>query len=111
MEEREETAKEKATTLSREFKGVFGGIIVSYHPDITGEVKGKSSNESFGAKLAYRELVVGKKINEQFATISSVDADSVFDKQYFAYLTYAFLTDKKPYNKFWQSANVSYNNF
>lgn len=111
MEEREADAKEKATTLIEEFKSVFGGIFASYHPDIPGEVKGKSSNESFGAKLAYEKLVEGKKIDVNFATISSVDADSIFDKQYFAYLSYKFLTDEKPFNKFWQSANVNYNNF
>src|SRR6185437_6711213 len=46
-----------------------------------------------------------------YATISSVDADSIFDPQYFSYLTYAFLTDTSKYTKFWQSANVTYNNF
>lgn len=111
MEEREILGKEKAATLIKEFKPIFGDVIATFHPDISGEVKGKSSNESYGAKIAYKKLVDGKKIDLDYATISSVDADSIFDKQYFAYLSYAFLTDKKPYNKFWQSANVSYNNF
>ncbi|MGH7245579.1 MAG: glycosyltransferase family 2 protein, partial [Candidatus Levyibacteriota bacterium] len=70
-----------------------------------------SSNESYGARMAYKRLIIKKIIDINFATISSADADSIFDKQYFAYLANAFLTDEKPYNKFWQSANVSYNNF
>ncbi len=110
MEKREKEAKEKAETLISEFSKNFGGVLASYHPDIAGEVKGKSSNESFGAKLAYKELVKGGKIDINFSTISSVDADSVFDKQYLAYLTYSFLTDEKRHNKFWQSANVNYSN-
>lgn len=111
MEEREEHGKEKAHILINEFKDIFGGIFASYHPDVLGEVKGKSSNQAFGARAAYEKLVKKRIININFATISSVDADSVFDKQYFAYLTHAFLQDPKRYNKFWQSANVNYNNF
>lgn len=111
MEEREEDGKEKANKLIHEFKGIFGGVLASYHPDVLGEVKGKSSNEAFGGKLAYEKLIETRKIDINYATISSVDADSLFDPQYFAYLSYKFLTDSKPYNKFWQSANVTYSNF
>lgn len=111
METRDEDGQEKADILIKEFKDTFGSIFATFHPDIMGEVKGKSSNESFGAKVAYEKLVVSKKINDNFATISSVDADSIFDKQYFAYLSHSFLTNPKPHNYFWQSANVNYNNF
>src|SRR3989338_4285748 len=94
-----------------EYKHLFGGIISTYHPDFSGEVKGKSSNQAYAAKVAYKTWVETGIIYEDFATISSVDADSIFDPQYFAYLTQKFLTSKKPYNMFWQSANVAYNNF
>jgi len=111
MEERETDAKEKAHALIHEFKKFFGDIFATFHPDIPGEVKGKSSNESYGAKIAYERLVKTKKIDIAYATISSVDADSIFDKQYFSYVTHSFLKDPKRYHKFWQSANVNYNNF
>ncbi len=111
MEEREQDAKEKANTLVKEFGNTFGAVLATFHPDIAGEVKGKSSNESFGAKVAYEKLVKTKKIDLDYATISSVDADSIFDPQYFSYLSVAFLTDPNRYQKFWQSANVTYNNF
>ncbi len=111
MEEREKTAKEKADILIKEFKPTFGDIFASFHPDVFGEVKGKSSNEAFGGKLAYKKLVTGGKIDLDFTTISSVDADSIFDKQYYSYLSAQFLKDEKRHNKFWQSANVNYNNF
>lgn len=111
MEEREREAKEKAETLKNEFKNVFGQIFITYHPDIEGEVKGKSSNQSYAARIVDAKLRTTKKINQEYVTISSVDADSVFDPQYFSYLTYSFLTDEKRYNKFWQSANVNYSNF
>lgn len=111
MEERETHGAQKAQTLISEFGQKFGAIFSTYHPDLPGEVKGKSSNQAFAARKAWEKLVETNKIDSDFATVSSVDADSIFDKQYFAYLTYKFLSDSKPYNKFWQSANVNYNNF
>ncbi len=111
MEAREEGAREKAEKLIQEFRSRLGGIFATYHPDVIGEVKGKSSNEAFAARMAYHKLVGGKMIDPNYATISSVDADSIFDRQYFAYLTYAFLGSSKRYHTFWQSANVCYNNF
>ncbi len=111
MEKREEKARQKAQILTREFKDVFGSIFATYHPDIKGEVKGKSSNEAYAGKTTYKKLTKKGVIDINYATISSVDADSIFDRQYFSYLTHSFLTDPKRYNKFWQSANVNYNNF
>jgi len=111
MEKREEDGMKKANSLIKEFKSSFGDIFATYHPDIDGEVKGKSSNESYASRKAYRKLIKTGIIDINFATVSSVDADSVFDKQYFSYLSYEFLTDDRRYNKFWQSANVNHNNF
>lgn len=111
MEKREENARQKAETLIEEFKNVFGHILATYHPDIPGEVKGKSSNQAYAAKIVEKKLIAKKAFDMKFATVSSVDADSLFDKQYFSYLAYSFLSDSKRYNKFWQSANVNYSNF
>jgi hypothetical protein len=110
MEEREEDAKAKANHLIREYKDIFGSIFASYHPDVPGEVKGKSSNEAFGGRVAYKKLFEDGQYDLDYATVTSVDADAIFDRQYFAYLSYKFLSDSKRYNKFWQSAVVFYNN-
>ena len=107
MEEREESAKEKADILIKEFQHKFGNIIASFHPDLPGEVKGKSSNEAFAGQVAYKKLVGKKIIDLNFATISSVDADSIFDKQYYSYLTHSFITDEKRYNKFCKKIHQS----
>lgn len=111
MEKREKEGKEKAQKLINEFKGDFGEIFATFHPDVPGEVKGKSSNEAYGGRSAYKKLVETKKIDLHYATISSVDADTIFDPQYYSYLAHEFLKDPKRYNSFWQSANVFYNNF
>ncbi|MBI4097201.1 MAG: glycosyltransferase family 2 protein [Candidatus Levybacteria bacterium] len=110
MEEREEDGKEKADMLIREFTPIFGSIFATYHPDVPGEVKGKSSNEAYGGRVAYEKLFINGNLDLDYATISSVDADSMFDRQFLSYLTYKFLSDERRYNKFWQSAVVFYNN-
>jgi len=110
MEEREEEAKERAKILIGEFKNIFGSIFATYHPDVPGEVKGKSSNEAYAGRIAFKKLFEEGNLDIDFATISSVDSDSIFHKEYFSYLTYKFLSDNKRYNKFWQSATVYYNN-
>lgn len=110
LEEREKEAPHKAHELIKEFNGKFGNIFATYHIDELGEIKGKSSNEAFAGKAAYQLLCIDGKLDIDYTTISSVDVDSMFDRQFFSYLTYLFLSDSKRYNKFWQSATVFYNN-
>lgn len=111
MEEREEEAPQKAKELIRHYKKVFGTITATFHPDLPNEVKGKSSNQAFASVQAYKDLVESGRVDIDYATISSVDADSIFDEQYFAHVAYTFLTCKNPHLSFFQSANVYYNNF
>jgi hypothetical protein len=110
MEEREPEARIRAAILTKEFRNTFGSIFATYHPDIPQEVKGKSSNEAYAGRKAYERLFVRGNLDLDYATVSSVDADSIFHKEYFACLTYKFLKDTSRYNKFWQSAIVFQNN-
>ncbi len=110
MEKREEDGKQKANKLIKKFENKFGSIFATYHPDIDGEVKGKSSNEAYAGRVAYKKLFVDGKLDLDYATVSSVDADSIFHKEYFSYLSYKFMTDSDRYHRFWQSAVVYYNN-
>lgn len=111
MEEREKEAPQKAKEIIKAFNNVFGGLFVTYHPDRTHEIRGKSSNQAYAGARANETLIQKLKLNEKFLTVSSVDADSIFDRQYFSYLAYRFLICSNPYLRFWQSANVHYNNF
>src|SRR5260221_243798 len=57
FEDREgEPARQKAAHLEEEFGKAFGHLWSTFHPDIDGEVKGKSSNTSWGAKQAKKIL-------------------------------------------------------
>lgn len=111
FEEREEEAREKAKILMDHYKNIFGGMYATFHPDVANEVKGKSSNQAYAAREANRMLVEEKGLDISYMTISSVDADSIFDEQYFAYLTHEFLNHKNRDLAFFQSANVYFNNF
>ncbi len=111
FEERETEARGKAEELNSEYANFFGGLYYTFHPDNPNEVKGKSSNQAYAGRLAEKVLVETRKIDINYATISSVDADCIFDPQFFAYLTYKFLKSSDRHYKFFQSANVTYNNF
>ena len=105
-----EAAEVKAKTLKEKFGRLFGNFLITFHPDLPGEVKGKSSNTAWGAKLAKKKLVDEQSINIDYVTITSNDADAVLHPQYFSYLTFKFLDDPHRYQRIWQSAIQFYNN-
>ena len=111
FEDREgKVARDKAKKLTQKFAKKFGHLWSTFHPDIEGEVKGKSANTSWGAKEAKIIFVDQCKIPIENVTITSEDADAKFHSHYFANLTYEFLTVEKPYNKIWQGGIAFYNN-
>ncbi|MBP7768567.1 glycosyltransferase family 2 protein [Candidatus Woesebacteria bacterium] len=103
-------AHTKAEQLKETYAHIFGDLWFTYHPDIAGEVKGKSSNTSWGARAAKKLLVDEKHISIEKITITSEDADALFHPSYFSALTYSFLVDPKPFNVIWQGAIAFYNN-
>ena len=111
FEEREGTeADQKATVLLKKYGKTFGHLWTTKHPDIKGEVKGKSSNTAWGGQIAKKKLVDELKFDLDTITISSEDADALFHKDYFSNITFEFLSTDSPYNKIWQGAVVFYNN-
>src|SRR3990167_4445089 len=111
FEEREgEVVKDKAAKLTKEFSHSFKNLLTTFHPDLPGEVKGKSSNTAWGAKVAKKILIDNQKINIKYVTITSNDADVILHPQYFSYLTFKFLDDPRRYFIIWQSAIQFYNN-
>ena len=111
FEAREDNVSLKGERLKKEYEQIFGGFYYTLHPDLPNEVKGKSSNQAYAAADAYNTLVKSRKLDINFMTVTSADADVLFDKAFFSYLAYSFLTVKDPLYTFWQSANVTYNNF
>mgnify|MGYP001578080934 CR=1 FL=1 len=111
FEEREaEEGRKKANLLKKEYAGDFGFFYTTFHPDLPGEVKGKSSNTSWAAKFVTQELVEKKKLDSNYLTITSNDADAILHPNYFACLTYKFLDDPQSHLKIFQPAINFYNN-
>jgi cellulose synthase/poly-beta-1,6-N-acetylglucosamine synthase-like glycosyltransferase len=111
LEAREEDVVPKAEKLKKEYEKIFGGFYYTLHPDLPNEVKGKSSNQAYAAAIANKTLIKSGKLDVNFMTVTSADADVLFDKAFFSYLAYSFLRVPDPLYTFWQSANVTYNNF
>lgn len=110
MEERAADSHERAGELLKQFRGKFGYLTTTFHPeDIPGEVRGKASNEAWAAKIAEKDL---KKLGVpvELATVTSCDADTNFHPLYFAALTHFFATNQNRYLRFWQSPIFWYNN-
>ena len=110
MEEREKEAPQKAETLIRKFSGKIGRIYFTLHPLLPGEVRGKSSNESYAARWIKKKLIDEEGLDIDFVTITTSDADSVMHPKYYSYLTWSFLSSPEPYRRIWQGAVCFYNN-
>jgi cellulose synthase/poly-beta-1,6-N-acetylglucosamine synthase-like glycosyltransferase len=103
-------AREKAKALQKEFASYFANFLITFHPDLPGEVAGKSSNTSWAAKFAKKELVDKRGYDINYLTITSEDADAVLHRNYLSALTYSFLDHPKRFRRIWQAAIVFYNN-
>jgi cellulose synthase/poly-beta-1,6-N-acetylglucosamine synthase-like glycosyltransferase len=108
--EQEEEREVKVKVLKKEFRGCFADFFVTVHELVPGEVVGKSSNERYAAIWAKKELIDKRKMDINYFTVTSCDADHKFHPKHYSYLTFRFLDDPKRYYRFWQAAVFFYNN-
>lgn len=106
----EEDKVVKMKKLKEKYAKKFGQFYIILHKLAEGEVIGKASNERFAAVKIKKELVDKQKIDIDFITVTSCDADHKYHPNHFATLTYKFLDNPKRYNHFWQPAVMFYNN-
>ncbi|HSX48888.1 MAG TPA: glycosyltransferase family 2 protein [Candidatus Saccharimonadales bacterium] len=100
----------KVNALNNEFGPVFDKLIVTVHKLTPGEVAGKASNERFAAIFIKKNLIDKKKLDMNYLTVTSCDADHVYHPNHFACLTFKFLDNPRRYNYFWQPGVLFYNN-
>jgi hypothetical protein len=104
MEEIEVGGRVKARQLAHRFGSSFANFLVTYHPPrIPGEIPGKAANQTWGARQVKRDIVDRLGIPLENVTVTSCDADSELDPNYFSVLTREFVTCEKPENLIWQS--------
>lgn len=108
-EERDDQAQAVTGELKKEFGNIFGNLWITSHPDLPGEVKGKSSNMAWAGKWVVEKLKE-MSLDIDYITVTSCDADALLHPKYFSYLTHSFLTDKDRYFHFYQAAVLFYSN-
>jgi hypothetical protein len=101
---------EAALALEKRYKGAFFEFFVTRHPDgIAQEAKTKGANATWGAK-ALKGFLDSKRIGYERVIISCFDADTCAEKEYFACLSYHYLTNPKRTQSSYQPIPVYNNN-
>lgn len=110
FEKREEDGPEKAAELSKKFGYFFKDILTTYHVLVEGEAAGKASNQTHAAKVV-SHYVRDHKMDPDEVILTIADADSLFPKNYFSYMTYEFMKDEGRLYHFYWAPLLLYNDF
>jgi len=100
MEEREKEAPEKVHSLSKKYRDHFLNIVATYHPQgLKNEVPGKSANTKWAANEVFDKVMPEMGVALENSIVTVADADSEFHREYFAALTYYFISAGGPENE------------
>lgn len=110
-EERDKDNFEKnAAALKEKFGDKFGHFLITVHPsNIVGELAGKGANINWAGHRA-QEYVDKLGLKYENIIVSSFDVDSCPHQDYFALLTYTYLTSPDPLHSSYQPVAVYNNN-
>ena len=107
--ESEKARKKKVNYLKNKFQGVFKDFLVTTHKVKKNELKAKGSNATYAAKQLVKYLRE-KDIDFKKVIFSNFDCDSVAHPEYFAALTYEYITDPKRLQRSYQPLPMYHNN-
>jgi len=109
-EEREnpEMRLPKVEYLQNKFKGIFRDFLVTTHEVAAGEMRCKASNAAYATKklMVYLDE---RNIDYKKVIFSNFDCDSVAHPEYFAALTYGYITTPKRLQRAYQPIPVYHN--
>jgi cellulose synthase/poly-beta-1,6-N-acetylglucosamine synthase-like glycosyltransferase len=106
-----EEARAVADTVMEKYAGTFGELMVTVHPkDVPGEMAGKGSNIAYAIEEARKILLDTKKIPYGDVMVSAFDIDTVVYPDYFACVTWHFMTSEHPYRTSFQPVPLYNNN-
>ncbi len=110
-EEREDKKKRehKINYLKSKFGNKFYDFLVTVHKVEKGEMKAKASNTTFAAKRL-KKYLEARKIPLEKVILSNFDCDTCAHPQYFAALTFKFITDPKRLQFAYQPLPMYHNN-
>jgi cellulose synthase/poly-beta-1,6-N-acetylglucosamine synthase-like glycosyltransferase len=86
FEERDPSARERARVLEQRFARHFGLFLATFHPDLPGEVKGKSSNLAWAARRVAEAWVDTGLLDPGRLVVTVCDADSRLHSKYLSAL-------------------------
>lgn len=85
-----------AEFIQNRYGHLFKKFIVTIHPDnLPGELRGKGANGTWAAKKGVQEID-NLGIPYEKVIVSNFDFDTCINPQYFAYLTYQYLSQEDP---------------
>ncbi len=103
-------AEKMARAIQKEFSGKFFKFLTACHPkNIPGEVIGKGANFAWAFKKA-KEAIDESSISYENIIVSSFDIDTRPYPQYFAVLTWHYLTSDNPWKSSYQPIPIYNNN-
>lgn len=105
-----ESARQIASRIEKKYGREFFNFLITSHPDIKGELKGKGANETWAAKRAKEQIIDPLQIPYENIIVSVFDIDTKVAPQYFACLAYHFLTCENPTRSSFQPVAVYNNN-
>lgn len=101
--------QEIAKQLKAEYEQYFNNIWISEHVLQPEDAIGKSANMNWASRMVYEEVLKLGWDTEK-TTITSCDSDSKIDVQYYASVTYKYITQENAKYKIFTAALVFYNN-
>lgn len=100
-----------AERVAAEYGSNFFASITTVHPaDVEGEIPGKGSNISYAAEEARKRILDPKGLKYTDVLVSAFDIDTVVYPQYFACLTWYYLTAERPERASFQPVPLYNNN-
>lgn len=106
-----ELAPGYAKTLTHEYEQLFGAFITTFHPaGIEGEVRGKGPNITWAGREVVKNYIDPKKLAYEDVIVTTLDADNRVDRNYFANLTWNYLSTPDPIHKSFQPLPMFFNN-
>ena len=105
-----DVAKKMAKLIEKEYASQFFKFLISVHPDnIAGEIGGKGSNTAHAGKEV-KKMIDILKIPYENILVSTFDIDTKVYPDYFACVTWYYLTEKNPMQASYQPVPVYNNN-
>jgi cellulose synthase/poly-beta-1,6-N-acetylglucosamine synthase-like glycosyltransferase len=111
----EERAGQKALEIGKKielkYSKDFFKFLITVHPkNMSGEIPGKGSNETWALKEAKKQIIDPLKIDYEKILVSVFDIDTQIYPDYFNRLTYVFLTAENRWRSIYQPIPLFINN-